>query len=71
MTVFCQEHKERFRLFDEDCGHMVCRECIKLDHQGHNCSSLAEAASKCRQEMQELATELTLVPRRLKLQKLE
>lgn len=58
MTVFCQEHKERFRLFDEDCGHMVCRECIKLDHQGHNCSSLAEAASKCRQEMQELATEV-------------
>ena len=58
VTVFCQEHKERFGLFDETYGHMVCRGCIKLDHQGHDCSSLAEAASKCRQEMQELATEV-------------
>ena len=58
VTVFCQEHKERFGFFDETCGQMVCRGCIKLDHQGHNCSSLAEAASKCRQEMQELATEV-------------
>ena len=56
VTVFCQEHKERFRLFDEVCGRLVCRGCIKLDHRGHNCSSLAEAASKCRQEMQELAS---------------
>ena len=58
VNVFCQEHKERFRLFDEVCGHVVCKGCIKLDHQGHNCSSLAEAASKCRNEMQELATKV-------------
>ena len=58
VNVFCQEHKERFRLFDEGCGHVVCKGCIKLDHQGHNCSSLAEAASKCRQEMQELASKV-------------
>ena len=58
VTLFCQEHKERFRLFDQVCGRVVCRGCIKLDHQGHDCSSLAEAASKCRQEMQELASKV-------------
>ena len=58
-TALCSKHSEPFRLFDEACGHVVCSGCIKLDHQGHNCLSLAEAASKCRQEMQELATKVS------------
>ena len=58
VTVFCQEHKERFHLFDEDCHHLACRECIKLDHKGHSCSSLIEAASKCRRKVRELVTEV-------------
>ena len=57
-TELCSKHSEPFRLFDKTCGHVVCRGCIKLDHQGHKCSSLAEAASKCRQKMQELATKV-------------
>ena len=58
-TELCSKHSEPFRLFDKACGHVVCSGCIKLDHQGHNCLSLAEAASKCRQEMQELATKVS------------
>ena len=58
-TALCSKHSEPFRLFDEACGHVVCSGCIKLDHQGHNCLSLGEAASKCRQEMQELATKVS------------
>ena len=57
-TEFCSKHSDPFRLFDEACSHVVCSGCIKLDHQGHNCLSLAEAAAKCRQEMQELATKV-------------
>ena len=57
-TELCSKHSEPIRLFDEACGHVVCSGCIKLDHQGHNCLSLAEAASKCRQEMQEFATKV-------------
>ena len=57
-TELCSKHSEPFRLFDKTCGHVVCRGCIKLDHQGHKCSSLAEAASKCRRKMQELATKV-------------
>ena len=58
-TECCPKHKEPFRLFDEACGHVVCRGCIQLDHKDHNCSSLAKAASKCRQEMKELATKVS------------
>ena len=57
-TEFCSKHSEPFRLFDEACGQVVCRRCISLNHKGHKCSSLAEAASKCRQEMQELVTKV-------------
>ena len=58
-TALCSKHSEPFRLFDEACGHVVCSGCITLDHQGHNCLSLGEAASKCRQEMKELATKVS------------
>ena len=56
VPVFCSEHNEQFRFFDEDCGHVVCRDCVTLKHNGHKCLSLAEAASKYRQEMEALAT---------------
>ena len=59
-TALCSKHSKPFRSFDEACGHVVCSGCIKLDHQGHNCLSLSEAASKCRQEMQELATKVNV-----------
>ena len=57
-SASCSKHSEPFRLFDNTCGHMVCKRCIKLDHKGHNFSSFADAALKCRQEVQELATKV-------------
>lgn len=56
VPVFCWEHNDQFRFFDEDCGHVVCRDCVTLKHNGHKCLSLAEAASKYRQEMEALVT---------------
>ena len=56
VRVYCSEHNDPFRFFDEDCGHVVCRDCVTLKHNGHKCLSLAEAASKYRQEMKALAT---------------
>ncbi|XP_068754227.1 tripartite motif-containing protein 2-like isoform X2 [Montipora capricornis] len=53
--VFCPEHNDQFRFFDEDCGHVVCRDCMTLEHHGHKCLSLADAASKYRQAIDELS----------------
>ena len=66
MPVFCLEHNEQFRFFDEDCGHVVCRDCVTLKHNGHKCLSLAEAASKYRQEMEALATKASTHAKKVK-----
>ena len=56
IPLFCPEHNEQYRFFDEECNHVVCRDCVTLKHNGHKCLSIAEAASKYRQEMEALAT---------------
>lgn len=55
VSLFCDEHDMPFRFYDEECATMVCRDCVTLEHSGHNCSTLAAAASKCRLEMRELS----------------
>lgn len=57
VSVKCSKHNEQFRLFDKDCGSMVCRSCITCgDCRDHQFVSLADAGSQCKQEMEELAS---------------
>ena len=37
VSLICQKHNDKFRFFDEKCGHAVCRECVALEHFGHLC----------------------------------
>ncbi|XP_068696606.1 tripartite motif-containing protein 2-like isoform X1 [Montipora foliosa] len=64
--AFCPEHNDQFRFFDENCGHVVCRDCVTLKHQGHKCLSLAEAASKYRKEMDKLSHEAIALAEKVK-----
>ena len=57
VSVFCSKLKEQFRLFDEECNHMVCRSCVTLMHKNHSLLSLAEVGSKYKQEMEALAAQ--------------
>ena len=66
VPVICSDHNEQFRFFDEDCGHVVCRDCVTLKHNGHKCLSLAEAASKYRQEMEVLDTKASTHAKEIK-----
>ena len=54
VSVLCPEHNDQFRFFDENCGHVICRDCYALNHNGHKCVLVAEAASKYRREMEAL-----------------
>ena len=54
----CPDHKQPFHVFDKACDHMVCKRCIKLNHSGHDCLSLADEASEASQEMQAHANEI-------------
>ncbi|XP_068696613.1 E3 ubiquitin-protein ligase TRIM45-like isoform X2 [Montipora foliosa] len=65
-NAFCPEHNDQFRFFDEDCGHIVCRDCVTLQHHGHKCLSLADAASKYRQEMDELSHQAIALAEKIK-----
>ena len=56
ISVLCEEHNDQFRFFDEDCGRVICGDCCALNHCGHKCVIVAEAASKYRQEMEALVT---------------
>ena len=53
-SLICQKHNDKFRFFDEKCGHAVCRECVALEHFGHLCLPLAEAASEYGNEVKDL-----------------
>ena len=60
VSVKCSKHDEEFRLFDKNCGSMVCRSCITCgDSRDHQFVSLADAGSQCKQEMEELATRVS------------
>ena len=54
VSFICQKHNDKFWFFDEKCGHAVCRECIALEHYGHLCLPLAEAASKYGKEVKDV-----------------
>ena len=56
VSVLCPEHSDQFRFYDQDCGRVICRDCYALNHSGHKCVALAEAASKYRQDMKGLVT---------------
>ena len=56
VSVLCPEHNDQFRFFDKDCGLVICRDCYALNHSGHKCVTVAEAASKYRQQMEALIT---------------
>ena len=56
VSVLCPEHNDPFRFFDENCGHVICRDCYTLNHNGHKCVIVAEAASKYRREMEALVS---------------
>lgn len=66
VSVFCSKHNAQFRLFDEECNHMVCRSCVNLTHKNHSLLSLAEGGSKCKQEMEALAAQASAQAKEIK-----
>ena len=67
VSVLCPEHNDQFRFFDQDCGRVICRDCYALNHSGHKCLALDEAASKYRQEMEALVTKASFQVEKIKV----
>ena len=69
VSVLCPEHNDQFRFFDKECGRVICRDCYALNHSGHECVIVAEAASKYRQEMEALVTKASSQVEKIKAAK--
>ena len=69
VSVLCPEHNDQFRFFDKDCGRVICRDCYAVNHSGHKCVIVAEAASKYRQEMEWLVTKASCQVEKMKAAK--
>ena len=61
VSLICQTLNDKFRFFDERCGYVVCRECIAVEHFGHVCLPLAEAAFKYQLEVEDLIEETNIL----------
>ena len=68
VSVKCPKHDKQFRLFDADRGCMICRSCI-ISSPSRHVMSLAEAGSKCKEKMEELATKTISMVEVLKVEK--
>lgn len=66
VSVFHSKHNAQFRLFDEECNHMVCRSCVNLTQKNHSLLSLAEGGSKCKQEMEAPAAQASAQAKEIK-----
>ena len=44
-------HNEPFKYWDVQCGRLLCVDCAVLQHVGHKCQSLSEAAGARRGEV--------------------
>lgn len=41
----CRNHNDEFKYYDQDCRQLICRDCFALNHNGHSCISIKEAAT--------------------------
>ena len=47
----CGVHNEPYKYWDVQCGRLLCVDCAVLQHVGHKCQSLSEAAGARRGEV--------------------
>ena len=55
----CGKHKdEPLKLYCHTCYKLVCRDCIVIDHKGHEYAFVVDVAPKCKSAIQEKITSL-------------
>jgi hypothetical protein len=59
VVPLCPEHEEAFRYFDVACDKLICRDCQALEHNGHKCIAIAEAATNVRRTLDPLCAKAT------------
>ena len=61
----CPIHDEPMKAYCFDCSHLICLNCIVIDHAGHTCEFARKAAPQAKQELIEHLEPLKEVQARL------
>ncbi len=49
----CEDHEEPKKIFCFDCNKLICRDCIVIEHAGHNSEFVKKAAPATRKKLTE------------------
>jgi len=64
--IRCKEHGgEEMKLYCYDCKQLICRDCIIIDHKGHEYNFVIKAAVKCRASLKESVAPLRETKRKI------
>lgn len=55
----CKKHDVTIDMICEDCGMLICSECVKMDHMDHNWNTITMSASLRRRELKEYLLKIT------------
>ena len=50
----CSQHNQPYGFFDVRCSRAVCRDCMVLEHQGHQCVSLHEGRNRMVRKLEQI-----------------
>ena len=64
--IRCKEHGgEEMKLYCYDCKQLICRDCIVIDHKGHEYNFVNKAAVQCRASLKESVAPLRETKRKI------
>lgn len=55
----CKKHDITIDIICEDCGMLICFECVEMDHMDHNWNTITISASLRRRELKEYLLKIT------------
>ena len=49
----CKEHQKRLKIYCFKCNQLICRDCVVIDHKGHDIQFTSKCAPQIKQALQE------------------
>ena len=49
----CKDHDEQMKIYCFDGNHLICRDCIVIEHKEHNYDFVKKAAPKTKEKLSE------------------
>ena len=57
----CKDHDEQLKIYCFDCSHLICRDCIVLDHAAHKFQFVKKCASQYKKTLKDSLTPLARI----------